>query len=317
MNHEERKKTLGASEISAACGRSRYQTRAELWELKTGRRKPFEGNRYTGWGNRLESVIAEAYFEQTPGLDRLESSPPVQVTGKPWAATPDRLVWTQANKTDKPDWILECKTASKDDDWGPSGSLDIPPEYYDQIQWQLYVTGLNRCDVAVLIGGSDFRVYSFARDPEHIDKLLTGAEEFWQFVETDIRPPDPPEIDKRTIPSNDEIDTLIRAITMNRGEMESLEGVIEEQRKVLMGLVPEGCSVKSDRGSAGWSERKPKPVTDWEAVARGMAADLAADLCESSSDPKAATPESVLADYAKDYTTVAPAKQVFTVRGKK
>ena len=104
---------------------------------------------------------------------------------------------------------------------------------------------------------------------------------------------------------------------MNKGEVESLERVIEEQRKALMGLVPEGCSVRSDKGTAGWSERKPKPVTDWEAVARQMAVDLAADLCESSSDPKAATPESVLADYMKNHTTVAPAKLVFTVRGKK
>lgn len=296
MNHEERKKTLGASEISAACGRSRYQTRSELWELKTGRRKPFEGNRFTGWGNRLETVIAEAYFEQTQGLDRLESSPPVQVTGKPWAATPDRLVWTEQNKTDKPSWLLECKTASKDDDWGPSGSLEIPIEYYDQIQWQLYVTGLNRCDVAVLIGGNDFRVYSFARDTAHIDKLLSGAEEFWGYVERDERPPDPPEMTKATIEATPEIDELIRAITMNNAEIKGLEGVIEEQRKALMGLVPVGMTVKGTKGSAAWSERKPKPQTDWEAVARAAGAT-----------------EQLIADH----TTTSPVKPVFTVRGAK
>lgn len=73
-------------------------------------------------------------------------------------------------------------------DWEES-----PPVYVQlQEQWEMYVTGLERADVAALIAGSDFRIYTVHRDAKIIGDLADIAAAFWRKVEART----PPAIDE-------------------------------------------------------------------------------------------------------------------------
>jgi putative phage-type endonuclease len=61
----ERRKYLGASEVAAVLGLDRYKTPLDVYNEKTGFSAPFEGNKHTERGNRLEAIAAEYYTEQT------------------------------------------------------------------------------------------------------------------------------------------------------------------------------------------------------------------------------------------------------------
>jgi predicted phage-related endonuclease len=88
--------------------------------------------------------------------------------------------------------LLECKTASpfSQSDWGELGTDEVPMSYLVQCLWYLAITNLERCDVAVLFGNSDFRIYEVYRDKELEDLIISKAAAFWNdYVQLDTPPP--------------------------------------------------------------------------------------------------------------------------------
>lgn len=65
--------------------------------------------------------------------------------------------------------ILEIKTASEylKQDWDDG---NIPDYYYVQLQWYLYVTGLQWGYFVTLIGGNKYREYEVIRDEDMIQE---------------------------------------------------------------------------------------------------------------------------------------------------
>src|SRR5262245_21334122 len=103
------------------------------------------------WGNLWEQVVRQEYGNRTgrtvvvpPGIIR---HPKVQFA----LMTPDGIA--DASR------VLQVKTARTSDGWGDPGSGEIPQDYILQTQHEMFVTGLPVADVAVLIGGQDFRIY--------------------------------------------------------------------------------------------------------------------------------------------------------------
>lgn len=106
------------------------------------------------------------------------------------------------------DAILECKTANARmaDEWGPSQEAEIIagtvtsehkiPIYYEtQVQWYMGVTGARVAYVAVLIGGSDFRVYEVKRDEDLIGVMVGRCWAFWRDHVMKRVPPEPTNAD--------------------------------------------------------------------------------------------------------------------------
>lgn len=62
---QERRKYLGASELAAILGVDKYKTAFDIYNEKTGRTEPFQGNAHTRRGNALEAIAAEFFTEQT------------------------------------------------------------------------------------------------------------------------------------------------------------------------------------------------------------------------------------------------------------
>ena len=174
---------IGASEIAAIAGLNPYASPWDVWARKTGRMP--EVTAPMEWGLRLEPAIRQAYVDHTGNTVAV---PPSSLFHReaPWArATPDGFVLDGDRRVA----VVQTKNVGT---WVERQWNEAPPAYVQlQEQWELYVTELERADVAALIGGSDFRIYTVHRDDTVIADLVTIGEEFWQRVETGK----PPKID--------------------------------------------------------------------------------------------------------------------------
>lgn len=191
--HELRKCGIGASEIAAVAGLSPYQSAFYLWHVKKGNIPGPTTSNAMDWGNRLEPLVTGWWQEQHPDLI-VEAQPGSYAKGgRPWQrCNPDGLVfdWDIAPYPRTiPDAILQVKTSRYGDDFGPSGSDQIPLHYRCQVQWEMDVLGVDHCWLAVLIGGNDPREYRIDADPEGQATLRQVGERFWQSLQTDDEPP--------------------------------------------------------------------------------------------------------------------------------
>ena len=161
MNHEEwleeRKKTIGGSEIGAILGMNPWQSAYSLWAERTGRIPGFEGNMATKVGTFMEEFVAKLFEE--------ESGKKVQRTNYIYRntdyeglhASPDRLLVSE-------DAGLEIKTTSAYNS-GKFKGVEFPQQYYAQAVQYMAVTERRQWYIAVLIGNTDFRMYHLTRDP--------------------------------------------------------------------------------------------------------------------------------------------------------
>jgi len=156
-----RKLGLGSSDAAVAVGLSPYKCPLSLWLEKTGRKEPEDISHKEAvlWGIELEPVLAQVYAKRTG----------YRVVGHP----------------DGPG-ILEIKTASYHS--APQWEDGVPVAYQCQVLHQLAVTGHAWAEVAVLIGGQDFRIYRIERDDEKIRDLTEREARFWQLVTSDQQP---------------------------------------------------------------------------------------------------------------------------------
>lgn len=184
---------IGASEIAAICSMNPYASPWDVWLAKTGQAPEPDESEPMEWGHRLEPAIRQKYVDDTGAMVHV---PPASLFSEqtPWArATPDGVVVKPDPNVEETGWLgtwqhlLQCKNVGTwvGRDW------EAGPPVYVQLQemWELYVTGLERADVAVLIGGNDFRIYTVHRSDKTITDLVTIAEDFWRKVESRTPPP--------------------------------------------------------------------------------------------------------------------------------
>lgn len=176
----ERKNYIGGSELAAICGVSSFdKTALDVYLSKVNPQlveltKNDPNYEAAYWGTKQEEIIAERYAEECnviiqkqPTLIRHPKYPFI-------ACNIDRWV---GNK----EYILECKTAHfyKMKQWGDSGTDQIPESYLIQIAYYAAICDVPKVDIAVLIGGQDFRIYTYERNRELEDKLIKIACNFW------------------------------------------------------------------------------------------------------------------------------------------
>jgi putative phage-type endonuclease len=275
-----RRTGIGASEIAAVAGCSRWRTPISVYEAKVGA-APERDSAPMRWGNRLEAVIADAYAEErgvtlaSPGTLRHPEHEYV-------LATPDRIALDADGRWAR---VVEIKTAGfrSSEDWGPEGTSDVPEDYLCQVQWQMLVTGLPVADLVVLIAGQDYRVYTIQRDDELIALLLQAAQQFWErHVVPGIPPPadGSPSYsehlsrrfatdDGTMLPATDEARDLVRRYVDAKDEADAAEERAELLRQQVQALVGEASGIE---GLCAWRSVKPRAVTDWQQIAAALGA---------------------------------------------
>lgn len=177
----ERRTGIGGSDSAAACGMSKWKTPLELFLDKRGEFETPE-NEAMRWGSLLEPVVRQEYADRTGRSVEV----PRGIVRHPKTGF---MILTADGIADGRR-LYEGKTARASEGWGEEGSGDIPVEYVFQVQHGMYVTGLPIADVAVLIGGSDFRIYTLDADTEFQSMLVDAEAAFWRCVET----ASPPEV---------------------------------------------------------------------------------------------------------------------------
>lgn len=194
---ERRRSGIGGSDISAIVGLNPWKTPLQVWQSKVELQED-STSEAAYWGTVLEDVVAKEYARRT-GHKVQRVTTQMRHPEHPFAiANIDRAVvntdiagrvfWRDGRLTTNR--LLECKTANgfAAKQWGEEGSDYVPDQYLVQCQWYMGITGAEFCDLAVLIGGQDFRTYSIAFDPALFADLLQAAADFWQLVENRIEP---------------------------------------------------------------------------------------------------------------------------------
>ena len=180
-----RQQGIGSSDAAVAIGLSPYKSPLSLWLEKTQRKAPDDLSEKEAviWGTVLEPVLASVYAERT-GKKVRRVNAVLQHTDYPFMlANLDREVLDLTGNG-----VLEIKTAGYHS--APQWEEGVPIAYQCQVLHQLAVTGHAWADVAVLIGGQDFRIYRINRDDDKIADLIQREARFWQCV-TDDQQPEP------------------------------------------------------------------------------------------------------------------------------
>jgi putative phage-type endonuclease len=180
----ERKGYIGGSDLGSICGLSSYRTALDVYLDKTSDDIACETNAAMRWGNLLEDVVAKEYSEVTGQTTEIEPNTIYHPEYKFLGANIDRWVGDK-------EYVLECKTAGfiKTKEWGNLGTDQIPESYLVQVAHYAAICDVPKVDIAVLIGGQDFRIYTYERNKELEDKLIKIACNFWHnHIEKRIPP---------------------------------------------------------------------------------------------------------------------------------
>lgn len=195
---EERKKSLGGSDVGAILGMNEYTSPYTIWAEKTGKLPPFEGNEWTRLGNDLEGYVAERFAEASG----------FRVVNDKATWRNDKYPHLHANIDRKVVGMkagVECKLTSEMNAKKYKDG-EFPDRFYAQCVEYLAVTEYERWYLAVLIYGKGIKIYQMTRIPEdttpdwceasvyvddkEIESLVKATGAFWNnFVLPNTPPP--------------------------------------------------------------------------------------------------------------------------------
>ena len=184
-----RQSGIGGSDISAIMGFNPYKTAYDLYHDKINDVVADAQSDAAYWGTILEDVVAKEYALRNDckvqkvnymirhpkfdfalaNIDRTVINPSISgnVRIKDGKLTTDKL--------------LEVKTASEymKNVWGDEASDQVPDNYNLQCQWYMGITGVDECDLALLLGGNKYRQYNIKFDAELFEIMIDEAQNFW------------------------------------------------------------------------------------------------------------------------------------------
>lgn len=176
-----RTRGIGGSDVGAICGVSPFTSARQIYLNKTGQfqeaLKPNDAAKERmHFGHMLEPIVADEYSQRT-GNKVIAVNATLVHKDHPWAlANVDRLI---VDDDGKPIGVLECKTTSEymNEEW-ESGEILL--SYIYQLNWYLWILGLEKGAFACLVGGNKFYYYDVFRNDELLENtIIPAAEKFW------------------------------------------------------------------------------------------------------------------------------------------
>lgn len=245
---------IGGSDVAAILGLSKWKTPLQVYQEKRGEIEPQADNDAMRWGRYLEPVVRQAYADETGNevrvLDELVRHPANDFM----IANLDGFVLP----TSGPRRVFEAKTARTGEGWGEPGSDQIPQPYLLQVQHYMEVSGFPIADVAVLIGGSDFRIYEVPADRELQQMLVEAEADFWQRVQKG-EPPEPvsyADVQARfgraskagSVLADDEVMQALRQLRELKTQAKHLELAEEQWKAIVMKALGENDTLIDSSG---------------------------------------------------------------------
>ena len=237
INHEERRKRIGASEVPAIMGTCDFNNAVGLWELKTGKKDPFLGNWATRRGNELEPVVRELYERKYD----VEAYPIVKPY-EPWPTLTASLDGFTGST------VVEIKVPSKEKHQLAINGI-VPTTYRDQVQVQMLCAGVNIAHyVSYSPDDDDIAVVEVMADRKRQEEILAACKAFWTLVETNT-PPEGIEVEQP------ELEDLFVSLMQTRDKIKDLE----KEEKLYADKIKElmkSDKIKCGKFKAYWSTRK-------------------------------------------------------------
>lgn len=266
-----RRQGIGGSDVAPILGLSPWRTPLNVWEDKLGLGEDVdETSPALYWGNLLEAPIRQAYADATgmkvtkPAEMFISKEHPFMVANLDGIREDGRLV--------------EFKTTSVGNNWGEPGTDQIPDYYLTQVQHYMAVTGATVCDVAVLIAGRDFRIYTVQADAELQAVLIQREKDFWQLV-TSRTAPDPINPDDaarvwtsaikgKTIDATGDMVAAWARLHQISESIEALEDEESQLKTKIMSFMQDSTSLKHQgKTLCSWSAPSSRKTVDSKKLA--------------------------------------------------
>ena len=263
-----RKGGITATGITAINGTSPYKTAYRLWAELTGQVGEQEVGAAAHRGQLLEQAVADYYTAET-GKKLRKSNGIVRLKEFPWAmASLDRTIVGDT------DGLVEIKTSTSNR-WQ---LYPVPPEYVDQVQWQMFITGAAYCDVAVLLSGLVFRIERVEADPVYQTQLFDKAVLFRELVQSKTPPPltgndsdtlaeVKPQSNNTYAVADPQLDHIARLYIEAKVEAEAADAALKEMAIAIKEAIADGEGVKGQGWLATWKTNKSSVKVDWESIA--------------------------------------------------
>jgi putative phage-type endonuclease len=266
---QDRTKYIGGSDIGAILGLSKFRTPLEVWMEKTGKEVRQLDSLPLRFGSFAEEFVANEYARATSFELLHDESIYIHPTHPMMSAHVDRFILGDglSNPATR---LLECKTANPfaRGEWGEPGTDQVPMSYLCQCIWYMAITGIEQCDLAVLFGNSDFRIYEIERDLELEALVIEKALHFWnEYVLKDTPPPAQTEGDyqelfkksdpSKTIEANPKTIELIRQLQSLSKQGADVDEQITQIKQHIMNEMKE-AEVLSYQGNVIATWKAPK-----------------------------------------------------------
>lgn len=235
---KERKNYIGGSDIAAILGLSQYRSAIDVYLDKLSPETDNNMSEAAKWGILLEDTVAKVYEQKTDLKVELEPNVIYHPEHKFLAANIDR--WVDDKK-----YILECKTTSfmNSKGWGEQYTDQVPESYLCQVAHYAAICDVPKIDIAVLIGGQDFRIYTYNRNKEFEDKIIKIACNFWNNHVLKGIPPEArsiedisvlyPRSSSLTVKADNEISQKVTTLKALKGEEKRIsEGIKKLQFEI-------------------------------------------------------------------------------------
>ena len=270
---EQRRKCITGTDIAAIVGLSRYSSPMTVFMDKVGLSEPIADNEPMRWGRTLEPVIAARYADDNGVELRKGEFTHCGIFG----GTPDYL---------SPRRLVEIKTAGyfAGREWGEPGTDQVPESYLCQVQWYLNLVDQEMADIAVLIGGQDYRTYTVVRNNTLIGLLEDNAQTFW---DTYVIPQLPPPLDAtdgtekylreffprsrgNLIPASDEAADLANALRRLKDTATKIDGEKRLLENKIKAIIGDNDGIEGTQFKATWRSTKDVEKIAWESVAKQL-----------------------------------------------
>jgi putative phage-type endonuclease len=177
-------KLMTASKVSAIMGHNTYDSWFSLWHKMHGTVESDPETDEHRRGHYLEPAILAWFHDQHPEWTFTSTGMWVHPTARWAAATPDEI----GHLPDGSKVLVEAKSSGLDYEWGDTGTDQIPPGYKDQVQWQMFCTGLRRTYVPVITSGLNFAEYVVDFDADYVADLYRRAVDFMSTLRRGEKP---------------------------------------------------------------------------------------------------------------------------------
>lgn len=184
-----RRKGIGSSDMAAILGVSPFKTALDVYLDKIGEAPDEPATLQQRIGLALEPGVLKLYAEET-GREVVDTQMGVMHDQHAFLrATLDAVM-----SDGKDHRVVEAKTVGgqRAGELGDEGSDQVPEHWLTQVHHQMLCVG-DDCevvDIAALVRGTEFRIFTVERDAEFVRLIVDAGREFWARVQ-ERRPPEP------------------------------------------------------------------------------------------------------------------------------